>query len=250
VKCETEIAKIRIACRVAAQALQLAEEASFPGITTAEVDSLVHRFIVSQGGYPVGINFHGFPRAMCSSVNNVVVHGIPDERPLEEGDIVNYDVAAFVDGAFGDNSRMVQIGNVDPDGQRLCDVTRRAVEAAIAAVGPGKRLSLVGETIDKIARDAGYTIVREFVGHFVGRELHMLPNVVHTRNSEPLILRPGMVFTIEPILCEGRGEITSWEDGWTYVTKDDGRAAQWEHTIAITETGVEVLTQAPDVGLR
>lgn len=242
VKTSGQIEEIRAACRLAAQALQVAREAAAVGVTNAAVDDAVHRFIVSQGGYPVGVNFHGFPRAMCSSVNNVVVHGIPDERPLLDGDIVNYDVAAFLGGAFGDNSCMVELGTVDEDGRRLCRTTREALEAAIEYCGPGVCLSGVGNIVHRIATEAGYDVVSEFVGHFLGRELHMLPNVAHRPDGVKLELRPGMVFTIEPILTEGHRGIECWPDGWTYVTADGKRAAQWEHTILVTEHGSEILT--------
>jgi len=198
---------------------------------------------MSQNAYPTGIQFHGFPRSICTSVNEVVVHGVPDKRPLENGDIINCDVSIFHDGVFGDTSSMALIGDVDPAGRSLCDVTKESLMCAIDIIRPGVSLTEVGRVITDIGKKNGYGVVREFAGHFIGRELHMPPNVSHNINKIEVVLKPGMTFTIEPILTEGRPEIEGpWADGWTYVTADGLRAAQYEHTVLVTHNGCEILT--------
>eukprot|EP00397_Hematodinium_sp_SG-2012_P046524 GEMP01052600.1.p1 GENE.GEMP01052600.1~~GEMP01052600.1.p1 ORF type:complete len:248 (+),score=69.61 GEMP01052600.1:37-780(+) len=174
----------------------------------------------------------------------VVVHGIPDERPLEDGDIINCDVSIFYDGVFGDTSSMSFIGDVDEEGQRLCRATNEALFSAIGAIKPGASLCEVAECVEAVAASYGYGVVREFTGHYIGRELHMPPNVYHVRNDHQVTLKPGMTFTIEPVLTEGSPEITGpWDDGWTYVTRDGKRAAQYEHTVLVTDEGCEILTK-------
>lgn len=239
-----EIDKIRKACRVASQARALALEVSQPGSSTDEVDSQVENFIISQGAYPVGRNFHGFPKALCASPNEVVVHGIPNTRVLRQGDIINYDIAVYLDGFYGDNSGMSLVGQCADRHIRLVQVTRQAVDLAIQKFcRPGVRLNEIGQFIEDFAKSHGFQVIPDFCGHFIGEELHMSPNVSPVSNTEDLLLKPGMTFTIEPILCEGSTEFFFWPDGWTAETRDGGFTAQHEETILITEDGCEVLTR-------
>lgn len=241
------ITKMRRACQLAGKALKVACETAREGVTTDEVDRTVSNFVISQGAYPVGINYYGFPRGLCSSVNEVALHGVPNTRPLESGDIVNFDVTVYLDGFYGDTSAMVSIGEVDDDARRLVDTTKWCLYGAISLVRPGLPLKAIGEFCSQFARKHGFGIVSEYCGHFIGKELHMKPNVLHVRNGVNLELQPGMTFTIEPILVEGGAEIHSpEEDGWTILTKNRGWAAQWEHTVLVTKDGVEVLTMVAD----
>jgi len=243
VKDAVTIEKMRVAARIARDALRIAIDNCRVGTTTDEVDRKCQEYVMSQNAYPTGVKFHGFPRAICTSVNEVVVHGVPDLRPLENGDIINCDVSIFYDGVFGDTSSMALVGDVDESGRQLCLATKHALFKAIGAVRPGASLCDVARNIEIVAAASNFGIVREFTGHFIGRELHMLPNVHHTLNDKDVTLQPGMTFTIEPVLTEGSPEIAGpWEDGWTYVTKDGKRAAQYEHTVLVTESGCDILT--------
>lgn len=244
VKNAKEIEGMRNAGRLAAQGLAMAGELAAPGITTDEVDRRVTEFVLSQGAYPVGINYYGFPRSICASPNEVVVHGIPNTRPLENGDIVNFDVTVYLDGYFGDCSKTFCIGHVDRPVQNLVDTTELAVSSVIQhIVGPGQRLSAIGLFINEFAKERGFSVVKEFCGHFIGTELHMRPNVLHVPNDDHLVLRPGMTFTIEPILVEGSPVIEGpKDDGWTYVSKDRSWSAQHEHTVVVTENGCDIIT--------
>jgi len=238
------VERMRRSCGLAAEALALAREVAEEGVTTDEVDRKVSEFILSRGGYPVGINFHGFPRGLCASPNEVALHGIPNTRPLESGDIVNFDVTVYLGGTFGDCSAMVCIGEVDSEARRLVEVTQRCLSGSLALVGPGAKLNAVGEFCHAFAAEHGFGVVREYCGHFIGAELHMRPFVYHTPNPDALELRPGMTFTIEPILIEGGSAevILDETDGWTIVSQNGGWSAQWEHTVLITEHGAEPLT--------
>jgi len=244
VKSERQIEQMRGACGLAADALALACEVAREGVTTDEVDRVVAEFLIARGGYPAGINYHGFPRGLCASPNEVVLHGIPNTRPLESGDIVNFDVTVYYDGAFGDCSAMVCVGDVDDDALRLVDAVRRCLLEAVALVGPGVKLNAVGDFCTRFAKEQGFSVVAEFCGHFIGSEMHMRPNVVHVPNGNDLELRPGNTFTIEPILIEGDSAelVGPLDDGWTYVSKSGGWSAQWEHTLLVTKHGAEVLT--------
>lgn len=238
------IDKMRVAGQLAARALEVACKTAQEGVTTDEVDRAVAGFIIKHGGYPVGINYHGFPRAICASPNEVALHGVPNTRPLESGDIVNFDVVAYLDGAYGDCSAMVCIGQVDEDARRLVETTRECLVGVIDKVGPGVKLNSIGEFCADFASSRGYAVVAEFCGHFIGSELHMKPNVLHVPNGNALELRPGNTFTIEPILVEGGcAKLDEPEaDGWTILSKNRGWSAQWEHTVLVTEHGAEVLT--------
>ena len=194
----------------------------------------------------VGINYYGFPRGLCASPNEVALHGVPNTRPLEAGDIVNFDVTVYFDEAFGDCSAMVCVGEVDQDARLLVDATKQCLDEAIRFVGPGVKLNQIGLFCHDFARRHGFHVVSQYCGHFIGSELHMLPNVSHVPNGLALELLPGMTFTIEPILLEGQSaEITeALEDGWTILSKHGDWGAQWEHTILVTENGAEILTKA------
>lgn len=236
------IAKMRAAGRLARRMLDYACSLVRPGITTEEIDVQVHNAILAAGAYPSPLNYWGFPKSICSSINEVVIHGIPDDRPLREGDIAKFDISLFYKGVHGDNCASVPVGEVDEEGLRLMEAAQKALDAGVEACSPGAYLSGVGAAVHAVADEYGYETVRAYSGHGVGTELHMRPFVLHYRNKEKLPLRPGMVFTIEPMLLEKGPEIDTWEDGWTVVTRDGGRGAQYEHTVLITEEGVEVLT--------
>ncbi|CAD7935078.1 unnamed protein product [Amoebophrya sp. A25] len=274
VKDADEIARMRVAAEIAASSLveidkliRSAKGRSTP-LTTSEIDHVAQQYVMTRGAYPVGVKFHGFPRAICTSVNEVVVHGVPDDEPLQPGDIINCDVSTYIDGAYGDTSKMFCVGgreSLRPGTLELCDHTRRAVEAAIALCKPGTTVADLGRCIYEYAKLAGCGIVPEFTGHFIGRELHMQPFVQAIPNDENLLLQPGMTFTIEPIFTNTiivpsddenssakearKGSMLTeiegpWNDGWTYVTKDGSWSAQYEHTVLITEGGCEVLTRS------
>lgn len=237
------IGKMRSACGLAAEALALACEVAKVGVTTDEVDRRTSEFVISRGAYPVGINYYGFPRGLCASPNEVALHGVPNTRPLEEGDIINFDVTVYLNGAFGDCSAMVCVGDVDPAARFLVDATKQCLDEAVELVGPGLKLNQIGHFCHDFARKRGLHVVSQFCGHFIGSELHMLPNVSHVPNSLALELLPGMTFTIEPIFVEGSAEITdALEDGWTILSKNGDWSAQWEHTVLVTEHGAEILT--------
>jgi methionyl aminopeptidase len=238
----------RASARIAASALSLAKKLAVEGTSTEQIDSEVARYIVSRGAYPSGIGFMGFPKAICQSVNEVIAHGIPDSRPLKSGDIVNFDITAYRDGFYGDNSDMALVGEVDEEGVRLVDHTREALAEAIKVCRPGQKFSAIADVITRVASMGGFGVVDYFCGHFIGREMHIAPNIHHTRGFDVmnrLEMTPGMLFTIEPILTEGTTEADVWADGWTYVTKDNGRTAQAEHMVLITADGHEILT-VPD----
>lgn len=241
----SDLAAVRNAAKIAASALALAKDLTKVGTTTEQIDNEVAEYIVSRNAYPSGIGFMGFPKAICQSVNEIIAHGIPDSRPLENGDIVNFDITAYKDGCYGDNSDTFLVGDVDQDGKRLVETVRESLHAAISICRPGQKFSRIADEISRIADREGYGIVAYFCGHFIGREMHIAPNIHHTTNiatMEKLEMAPGMVFTIEPILTEGSPEGEVWEDGWTYVTKDKGRTAQAEHMVLITNDGYEILT--------
>lgn len=242
-KSPEQLDRMRRACGLAAEALVHACEVAKEGVTTDEVDRSVSEFVIGRGAYPVGINYHGFPRGLCASPNEVALHGIPNTRPLENGDICNFDVTVFLDDAYGDCSAMVCIGEIDADARRLVDTTKGLLDELVKLVGPGVKLSEVGNFCAEYTRGTNFGVVQEFCGHFIGRELHMRPNVFHVPNRNHLELRPGMTFTLEPILIEGSAVILPAQaDGWTILSQNGGWSAQWEHTVAITENGADILT--------
>lgn len=243
-----EIALSRRAGEMAAQVLAMLCEHVKPGVTTDELDRLCHDFIVNElKAVPANIGYHGYPKTVCASVNHVVCHGIPGEKKLHDGDIVNIDVALIKDGWFGDTSRMYYAGKPSILAKRLVDTTYEAMLAGIRAVRPGATLGDVGYAIQSVAHREGFSIVRDYCGHGIGTTYHDDPQVLHYgRPGTGLTLRPGMIFTIEPMVNVGKPDTRQLADGWTVVTRDRSLSAQWEHMVAVTETGFEVLTQWPD----
>lgn len=235
--------KLRAACALAGDIREFAKPLCQPGATTEDIDRLVHEEIVRRGAYPSPLNYGGFPKALCSSVNEIVVHGIPDSRPLEDGDIVNIDISVFLDGFHGDTSQTFLVGEVDEAGQHLVDITKQALMGSIeACCKPLNRFATIGDFVQKLADKEELGVVREYTGHGIGKEFHCLPFILHHRNGEPGKMLPGMAFTVEPALTEGSPKIVHWDDGWTVATADGGRSAQAEHTVLITEDGVDILT--------
>ena len=244
IKSPETIEKIRVAGRIAAQALQVVGEAVRPGVTTDELDRIGHEFIISHNAYPSCLGYMGFPKSLCTSVNEVICHGIPDDRPLEDGDIVNVDITAYYDGVHGDTCAMFEVGNVDEESHLLIERTRNAMMRGIKAVRPGREINVIGRVIESYAHRFDYGVVRDFTGHGVGEAFHSGLIVPHydAAPAHNEVMEEGMVFTIEPMLNLGGIEWEQWDDDWTVVTKDRGRSAQFEHTIVVTEDGAEILT--------
>ena len=246
-KNDKDIAKMRIAGRLAAEVLEMIKEYVVPGVSTEELDRRCHDYIRKvQKATPANVGYHGFPKTLCTSINGVVCHGIPSDKDvLQDGDIVNIDVTVIKDGWHGDTSRMYFAGTPSPEAKKLVDTTYEAMMAGIRAVRPGARLGDVGHAIQKLAEGAGYSVVRDYCGHGIGRVYHEEPQVLHYGRPGTLEeLKPGMIFTIEPMINAGRRDIKEMPDGWTIKTKDRSLSAQWEHTVLVTETGVEVLTMS------
>ena len=240
-----DMGRMRAAGRVAAQTLQHVVGRLRPGVTTADIDGWVRADTRKRGARPSQLGYHGFPAAVCTSVNHVVCHGIPSpDVRLADGDIINVDVTSEFDGFHGDTSVTTSIGTPCPDAAHVLEVCRRCLEVGIATAGPGVRLGDIGAAIEAVAREAGCGIVRQFCGHGIGRKMHTPPQVVHHGPAgRGLRLRPGMTITIEPMVTIGEPRIEVLDDGWTAVTVDGSPSAQFEHTIAVTADGVEVLTQ-------
>jgi len=241
----SEIGRMRAAGRVAAQTLQHVVAQLRPGVSTAQIDAWVRADTEERGARPSQLGYHGFPASVCTSVNHVVCHGIPSEDVvLRDGDIINVDVTSELDGFHGDTSVTACIGTPSPDAQHVVDVCMQCLAVGIETAGPGVRLGDVGAAIEAVARQAGCGIIRQFCGHGIGRQMHMPPQVVHHGPAgRGVRLRPGMTLTLEPMVTIGEPGIEVLEDGWTAVTVDGSPSAQFEHTIAVTEDGVEVLTQ-------
>ncbi len=218
-----------------------------PGVSTNELDKLCHDYIVNvQKATPANIGYHGFPKTLCTSINHVVCHGIPSDKELSDGDILNIDVAVLKDGWFGDTSRMYFVGEPSAEARRLVDTTYEAMCAGIHAVGPGATLGDVGHAIQTVAHREGYSVVRDYCGHGIGMVYHDEPQVRHYGNpGEGMRLKPGMIFTIEPMLNAGKHGVRTLGDGWTVITKDLSLSAQWEHMVLVTRDGFEVLTAWP-----
>ncbi|MCU1631149.1 MAG: methionine aminopeptidase type [Pseudonocardia sp.] len=237
------IEAMRIASRIAAQALQVGGEAVKPGVTTDDVDRVVHDFLVDHGAYPSTLGYRGFPKSCCTSLNEVICHGIPDTTVINDGDIVNIDVTAFVGGVHGDCNATFLAGNVSEEDRLLVERTHEATMRAIKAVKPGRELNVVGRVIESYAKRFGYGVVRDFTGHGIGRSFHSGLVVLHYDQPDIHIeLEPGMTFTIEPMITLGTIDYDIWPDDWTVVTKDHKRTAQFEHTILVTADGAEILT--------
>ncbi len=234
---------MRVAGRIAAQARELVGAHVQPGVTSDELDRIGHEFLCDHDAYPSTLGYRGFPKSLCSSVNEVICHGIPDARVIEDGDIVNIDITAFIGGVHGDTNATFLAGDVDEESRLLVERTRQALERAIKAVKPGRRTNVIGRVIEAYAKRFGYGVVRDFTGHGIGTSFHSGLVIAHYDNdyyADEIL--PGMTFTIEPMLNLGTPEHDMWEDGWTVVTKDRRRSAQFEHTLLVTEDGAEVLT--------
>ncbi len=239
-----DIEKIRRAGDIASRALDAIGEAIRPGMTTDEIDEMAHDIVTSAGAYPSTLGYRGFPKSCCTSINEVICHGIPDDTVLEDGDIVNVDITAYLDGFHGDTNRMFTVGSVSEDAQLLIDRTREALNRGIKAVAPGRQVNVIGRAIQMYAERFGYGVVRDFTGHGVGTHFHSGLIIPHY-DSAPLyddVMRPGMVFTIEPMLTLGTHQWDMWNDDWTVVTRDRRLTAQFEHTVVVTERGADILT--------
>ena len=244
VKDAETIERMRVAGRIAAQAMAAAASVIAPGVTTDEIDRVGHEFLMDHGAYPSTLGYKGFPKSLCTSVNEVVCHGIPDSRPLEDGDIVNIDITAYVGGVHGDTDATYLCGDVDEESRLLVERTREALLRGIRAAVPGREVNVIGRVIESYARRFGYGVVRDFTGHGIGRSFHSGLIIPHydAAPAYSTIIEPGMTFTIEPMLNLGTHEWEMWDDDWTVVTKDRKRSAQFEHTILITDSGSEILT--------
>jgi methionyl aminopeptidase len=246
-KSPEEIEKMRVAGRLAGQVLRMIAPHVEPGITTAELDRICHEYITEeQDAIPAPLNYRGFPKSICTSVNHVVCHGIPGDRVLKDGDIINIDITVLKDGWHGDTSKMFQVGTPTIRGQRIADIAHEAMVRGIEMVRPGIRLGDIGDAIQSYAQGESCSVVREYCGHGIGRGFHEEPQVLHYgKPGQGEMLLPGMVFTIEPMINLGKRETRLLPDGWTVITRDRSLSAQWEHTIAVTGDGHDVLTRLP-----
>jgi len=243
VKDADTIAAMRIAGRIAAEALQEVGRHVEPGVTTDRLDQIGHEFLCDHGAYPSTLGYRGFPKSLCTSLNEVICHGIPDSTVISDGDIVNVDITAYIGGVHGDTNATFLAGEVDDESRLLVERTREATLRSIKAVAPGRTLNVVGRVIESYARRFGYGVVRDFTGHGIGTAFHSGLIVPHYDDpAADLILETGMTFTIEPMLTLGTIDYEIWDDGWTVVTRDRKRTAQFEHTILVTDTGSEILT--------
>jgi len=244
IKSASEIEKMRIAGKLAADVLDFIAPHIIPGITTNELDQLCHDYIVDvQQAIPAPLNYHGFPKSICTSINQTICHGIPNEKKLKNGDIINVDITVIKDEYHGDTSKMFYVGDVAPHAKRLCTVTQECLMLAIEKVKPGCTLGDIGEVIQNHAESNRYSVVREFCGHGIGIKFHEAPQVLHYGVAgEGEVLEAGNILTIEPMINIGKRHMKVLKDGWTAVTKDRSLSAQWEHTILVTETGYEILT--------
>ncbi len=243
-----EIEKMRVAGKLAAQVLEMIEDHVNPGITTDELDKICHEYIVNvQNAIPAPLNYKGFPKSICTSVNHVVCHGIPGEKRLKDGDIINIDITVIKDEFHGDTSKMFFVGSPSIKSKRLVDTTYDCLKLGISMVQPGMRLGDIGHAIQKLAENSNYSVVREYCGHGIGRGFHEDPQILHY--GEPgtgIELVEGMTFTIEPMINAGNRQVKLLPDNWTVVTRDRSLSAQWEHTLVVTNNGVEVLTRRSD----
>ena len=244
IKTPDEIEKMRVAGRLASEVLDMIEPHVKAGVTTEELDRICHDYIVNeQQAIPAPLNYRGFPKSICTSVNHVICHGIPGDKKLKKGDIINIDVTVIKDGYHGDNSRMFHVGKPTVLGTRLCDVARESMLIGIEMVKPGVHLGDIGHAIQQHAESHNFSVVREYCGHGIGKVFHEEPQVLHYgRPGTGMQIEEGMTFTIEPMINAGRKETRLLADNWTVVTRDHSLSAQWEHTILVTPTGYEILT--------
>jgi len=243
-KTPEQVEKIRAAGKIAARAIALVGENATPGVTTDELDKIAHEFMISEGAYPSTLGYRGFPKSCCTSLNEVICHGIPDDTVLKDGDILNVDITAYKDGFHGDSNVTFLIGNVAEEVIQLVERTRQSLERAIAAVMPGRPINVIGRTIEAYAKRFNYGVVRDFTGHGIGEAFHsglVIPHFDAAPNYSNT-MEVGMVFTIEPMLTLGTHEWDLWKDNWTVTTKDKSITAQFEHTLVVTESGAEILT--------
>jgi methionyl aminopeptidase len=244
IKSSREIELMRATCKLASQTLEYIEPFVKPGVSTEELNTLCHEYILKNGAYPSPLNYHGFPKSVCTSLNEVICHGIPDDTVLEDGDIVNIDITAYLDGFHGDSNQTFLVGNVSEEVALLVERTREALHRGIAVVSAGREVNLIGRAIESYAKRFNYGVIRDFTGHGIGESFHSGLIIPHY-DSAPMysdVMEVGMVFTIEPMLTLGTHNWTMWADGWTVVTKDQSITAQFEHTLVVTETGAEILT--------
>lgn len=243
-----QIAQARVAAALAADVLAMIKPHVQPGVTTDELDRICHDYIVNvQKAVPANVGYHGFPKTICASVNEVICHGIPSGRTLRDGDIINIDTAVIKDSWYGDTSRMYCVGKVSEAAKRLVDVTFDAMWAGIRAVRPGATLGDIGHAIQSVGEGAGFSVVREYCGHGIGQVYHGDPQILHFgQRGLGMRLKPGMIFTIEPMLNAGKRQTQTLPDRWTVVTRDNSLSAQWEHMVLVTEDGFEVLTTWPE----
>jgi methionyl aminopeptidase len=243
VKDAQTIDAMRVAGHIAALALAEVGKHVEPGVTTDELDQVGHDFLISRGAYPSTLGYRGYPKSLCASLNEVICHGIPDDTVVADGDIVNIDITAFIGGVHGDTNATFLAGDVDEESRLLVERTREATMRAIKAVAPGRALNVIGRVIESYARRFGYGVVRDFTGHGIGTTFHSGLIVPHYDDPDAdTVMEPGMTFTIEPMLTLGTIEYDLWPDGWTAVTRDRRRTAQFEHTVLVTDTGHEILT--------
>jgi methionine aminopeptidase, type I len=244
IKTPETVEKIRRAGRIAAQAMEAAAGAIAPGVTTDALDKIAHEYLCDHGAYPSCLGYMGFPKSICTSINEVICHGIPDSTVLNEGDIINLDVTAYIDGVHGDTNATYGVGQIDEQSALLIERTHNSMMRAIKAVRPGREVNVLGRVIESYAKRFNYGVVRDYTGHGVGEAFHSGLIIPHY-DSAPLydtVMEVGMVFTIEPMLTLGTIEWEQWDDGWTVVTKDRSRTAQFEHTLVVTEDGADILT--------
>lgn len=243
IKTQEEIAKMRATCRLAAQTLKMVTPYIKAGVTTGELNDICHQFIEAHGAYPSPLNYRGFPKSICTSVNQQVCHGIPGDRILRDGDIVNIDITTYLDEFHGDISRTFAVGKPTPKGLKIMKVAKECLYRGIGMVRPGGHFGDIGAAIEGYAHQQRCSVVQEYCGHGIGRNFHEEPAVLHYgRSGSGAVMRPGMIFTVEPMINLGGAEIKHLPDKWTVVTKDHSLTAQYEHTLLVTETGVEVLT--------
>ncbi|XP_013374839.1 PREDICTED: methionine aminopeptidase 1 [Chinchilla lanigera] len=242
-----DIEGMRLVCRLAREVLDIAAGMIKPGVTTEEIDHAVHLACIARNCYPSPLNYYNFPKSCCTSVNEVICHGIPDRRPLQEGDIVNVDITLYRNGYHGDLNETFFVGDVDEGARKLVQTTYECLMQAIDAVKPGVRYRELGNIIQKHAQASGFSVVRSYCGHGIHKLFHTAPNVPHyAKNKAVGVMKSGHVFTIEPMICEGGWQDETWPDGWTAVTRDGKRSAQFEHTLLVTDTGCEILTRRLD----
>ena len=239
-----EVERIRESGRIAAQAIEAVGAAIRPGVTTDELDAIGHRSLIDAGAYPSCLGYRGFPKSLCTSINEVICHGIPDDTVLQDGDIINIDITAFANGMHGDLNQTFLVGSVEPAVNALVERTREALGRGIRAVAPGRQVNVIGRAIASYAKRFGYGVVRDFTGHGVGEAFHSGLIIPHYDSAPKFgdLIEPGMVFTIEPMLTLGTHDWDLWADGWTVTTRDKSISAQFEHTLVVTDRGADILT--------